>query len=30
MDTINELSGKLGKLKGINSKTMYAKVSDDE
>jgi len=30
MDTINELFGKLGKLKGINSKTMYAKVSDDE
>ena len=30
MDTINELSGKLGKLKGINSKTMYAKVSEDE
>ena len=30
MDTINELSGKLGRLKGINSKTMYAKVGDDE
>ena len=30
MDIINELSGKLGKLKGLNAKTMYAKVSDDE
>ena len=27
-DEINTLSGKLGMIKGINSKTMYAKVAD--
>ena len=28
-DIISALSGKLGKLKGINVKTMYAKVESD-
>lgn len=27
-DEINTLSGKLGMIKGINSKTIYAKVAD--
>ncbi|MGP1412002.1 MAG: TM1266 family iron-only hydrogenase system putative regulator [Peptoanaerobacter stomatis] len=28
-DEINTLSGKLGMIKGINSKTIYAKVADN-
>ena len=28
-DTINSLSGKLGKISGITSKTMFAKVAEN-
>ena len=29
-DTINSLSGKLGKISGITSKTMFAKVAEND